>query len=263
MTKVGAYSIMRVFTLAFGEAGGPAGGIAGPWILPAALATLLLGSVGVLASGRLLDLVSFAVVWSMGSLLVAVSLFDVKGLTAALYYTLHSTLIGGALFLVADLIAARRGEWVDRLVTAPAIKQASLIGGLFFLAAIAMAGLPPLSGYIGKLMILDATRAAPEIGWIWTLLLGTSLIVIVAFSRAGSLLFWKSEASGDVVAGAPRSRSAPVLAAASLLAGTALLTVFAGPVTRHLEATARQLLDRTVYVDAVLGSRPTEAANVQ
>ena len=136
--------------------------------------------------------------------------------------------------------------------------MASSVGGVFFLAAIAMAGLPPLSGFLGKVMILHASRDAPAAAWIWAALLGTSLVVIVGFARAGSVLFWKSGAGGadgEGPAGRPaaRKRAAPTAAAAVLVAGTALLTVFAGPVTRHLEAAARQALDPAAYVGAVLG----------
>ena len=259
MTKVGAYSIIRVFTVAFGSDGGAGANLAAPWIMPAALATLVIGAIGVLASRVLVDLVCFSVVWSMGTLLVAVALFDVAGLTAALYYTLHSTLIGGALFLLCDLIAARRGRWRDNLEPSPVMAEAPVLGGLFFLAAIAMCGLPPLSGFIGKLMVLDATRTSGTVGWTWTLVLVTSLVVIVGFSRAGTTLFWKSEAvegSPEPVRSPPRS--VPMLATASLIAGTALLSLWGGPATRHLEATARQLLNPKDYVEAVLGP-PTQA----
>jgi multicomponent K+:H+ antiporter subunit D len=254
MTKVGAYAIIRVFTLIFGADGGPAASVAAPWIMPAALVTLAIGAIGVLASRVLVDLVCFAVVWSMGSLLVAVALFDVDGLTAALYYTLHSTLIGGALFLLSDLIASRRGHWRDDLKPSPVISDEALLGGLFFLAAIAMSGLPPLSGFIGKLLILDATRSSGLIGWIWTIVLLTSLLVIIGFSRAGTVLFWKSEAvEGSLVPQAPPARAASVVPAALLIFGTALLSLAAGPVTRHLEATARQLVSPQAYVESVLG----------
>jgi multicomponent K+:H+ antiporter subunit D len=259
MTKVGAYCVIRASTLMFGADGGAAAQIAAPLIVPAALATLVVGAAGVLASRSLADLTCFAVVWSMGSLLVAAGLPDARALTAALYYTLHSTLAGGALFLIADLVAARRGRWRDRLSASPGgMAQASLIGGVFFLAAVAMAGLPPLSGFVGKVMILDASRDAPAAAWIWAVLLGTSLVVIVGFARAGSVLFWKSGAGGadgEGPAGRPaaRFRAAPTAAAAVLVAGTALLTVFAGPVTRQLEAAARQALDPAAYVGAVLG----------
>lgn len=253
MTKVGAYAIIRVFTLAFGPEGGAAASVAAPWILPAALATLAIGAIGVLASRVLVDLVCFAVVWSMGSLLVAVSLFDAGSLTAALYYTLHSTLIGGALFLLSDLIASRRGRWRDDLEPSPVMANAAVLGGLFFLAAIAMSGLPPLSGFIGKLMILDATRLSGAAGWIWGIVLATSLLVIIGFSRAGSTLFWKSEAVAGTLEPPPPARAASIVPAAILILGTALLSLAAGPVTRHLEATAQQLVTPRSYVDAVLG----------
>ena len=267
MTKVGAYCVIRASTLMFGAEGGPAAHIAAPLILPAALATLAVGAAGVLASRPLADLTCFAVVWSMGSLLVAAALPDAAGLTAALYYALHSTLAGAALFLLADLVAARRGRWRDRLAESPGMAQAPLVGGVFFLAAIAMAGLPPLSGFLGKVMILAATRDAPAAAWIWAVLLGTSLLVIVGFARAGSLLFWKSASAADgggpAKGQAPRPRPAATAAAAVLVAGTALLTVFAGPVTRQLEAAARQALDPAAYVGAVLGSPPEARLSVR
>ena len=176
------------------------------------------------------------------------------GLAAALYYTLHSTLIAGALFLLSDLIASRRGPWRDSLEPSPVIAGAPLLGALFFLGAIAMCGLPPLSGFVGKLMVLDATRSSDAVGWIWSTVLATSLVVIVGFSRAGTTLFWKSEAveGGPEPVRAP-ARAIPVFAAASLIAGTAVLSVWGGPITRHMEATARQLLDRQHYIEAVLG----------
>lgn len=254
MTKVGAYSIIRVFTVAFGSDDGTGTNIAAPWIMPAALATLVIGSLGVLASRVLVDLICFAVVWSMGTLLVAVALFDVAGLTAALYYTLHSTLVAGALFLLSDLIASRRGRWRDNLEPSPVIAGAPLLGALFFLGAVAMCGLPPLSGFVGKLMVLDATRSSDAVGWIWAIVLATSLVVIVGFSRAGTTLFWKSDAvEGSLDPVRVPARAVPVLAAASLIAGTAVLSVWGGPVTRHMEATARQLLQRNDYIEAVLG----------
>jgi multicomponent K+:H+ antiporter subunit D len=177
-------------------------------------------------------------------------------LTAALYYTLHSTLIAAGLFLLADVVSSRRGGVADRLVPCPPVAQAALVGGVFFLAAIAMAGLPPLSGFIGKIMILDAVRASGSAAWIWSILLLSSLVVIIGFSRAGSTLFWKAEAvsAPPEIAGAPQeARGGPIAAAAVLILATALLSVFAGPVVSRLEATAQQTLDRSAYVRAVLG----------
>ena len=253
MTKVGAYAIIRVYGLVFGAHAGEAAWIAAPWIIPAALVTLALGALGVLASRRLPDLVCFAIIWSMGSLLIGVGLFDARGIAAALDYTLHSTLVAACLFLIADLVSSGRGRAEDALVAAGPVARGALLGGLFFLAAIGMAGLPPLSGFIGKLLILDATREGPHSAWIWTTLLATSLVVIVGFARAGSVLFWKGESQGD--AGPPPGRSLPAVqigVACALVAAMALLTVFAGPVMSRLEATAVQALDAAGYARAVL-----------
>jgi multicomponent K+:H+ antiporter subunit D len=118
-----------------------------------------------------------------------------------------------------------------------------------------MTGMPPLSGFLGKLFILEASRAASAWPWIWTFVLGTSLVVILGFARAGSTLFWKEAPAGQTPGPAPkRAGAVPMIVCASLLGGTALLAAFAGPITREIDATTRQLLDPQAYVRAVLSS---------
>ncbi|WP_135466678.1 monovalent cation/H+ antiporter subunit D [Crenalkalicoccus roseus] len=257
MTKIGAYAILRVSTLIFGPEAGAVAGLAAPWILPAALLTLGIGAAGVLAGRRLVDIACFAALWSMGSLLVAVGLLDGPGISAALYYTVHSTLAGAALFLLADLVAERRGRWRDRLAMAPPIAQALPLSAMFFVAAIAVAGLPPLSGFLGKVLILDAARASAWGVWVWAVLLGTSLVVILGFSRAGSALFWKTRPAEAGAAGAAEARAGLRLGVVGVLLGaTLLLSVFAGPLTRGFDAVAAQVLAPSGYVAAVLGGAP-------
>jgi multicomponent K+:H+ antiporter subunit D len=261
MTKVGAYAIIRVYGLIFGADAGPLGAVAGPIVIPAALVTLIVGAIGVLASRNLRDLVCFSVVASMGSLLIAVGLFDGVGTTAALYYIIHSTLTGAALFLLVDVIAQRRGRVLDRLVPAPAIANETLLGAMFFLAAIAIVGMPPLSGFIGKLLILEATREAPQAPVIWAIVLGSSLLMMIGFARAGSVIFWNNPKptsdSGKVDAMLGRDRPgatalAPIVVVGLLLGGTAALSFGAGPFTAAFEATSVQLSDKAGYIRAVL-----------
>lgn len=255
MTKVGAYSIIRVFTLAFGDAAGESAWLAGPWLMPAALVTLLLGMLGVLAARSLGQMVSFAVVGSMGTLLVAVALFTPQAMAAALYYLIHSTLAAGALFLIVDLVAERRPGHGDMLTVAPAFAQGGLIAGAFFLGAIAITGMPPLSGFVGKLLILDGAREGVWVVWIWALILTTSLFAIIGFARGGSTLFWKSAAVEGRFPCARRTGNAlPFVAVGLLLAGLVLLTAFAGPVTVYLERTTAQLFVPAEYIEAVLGT---------
>ena len=263
MTKVGAYCIVRLYILAFGAEAGQSAWLAAPWLLPVALVTLVLGMVGVLAARRLGQLASFAVIGSMGTLLTAVALFTPQSLAAALYYLLHSTLAGAVLFLIADLVARRRPGQADGLSVAPRFRQASLLGGAFFLAAIAATGMPPLSGFIGKLLILEAARPHAAAIWIWALILSTSLIAIVGFGRAGSTLFWKSAGeSGHFPLEGARDSLAHV-AVGLLLTGSVVLTVFAGPVSRYLDATASQVFRTDHYIAAVLRTHSLPAGEIE
>ncbi|UKV13935.1 monovalent cation/H+ antiporter subunit D [Thalassospiraceae bacterium SW-3-3] len=257
MTKVGAYSILRVYSLGFGENAGDMAWLAQPYILPAAIVTLVLGMVGVLAAKRLNGLIAFSVIGSMGTLLISFALFTPQSVSAGLYYLLHSTFSGAALFLIGDLVASRRGQYGDRLNTAPVFHQSGLLAVLFFIAAIAMAGMPPLSGFIGKLQILDAARDSEFGVWIWAVILVTSLMGIVGFGRAGSVLFWKSaSAEGVIEVEGANWPVLPIIAACVMLGALVVLTVFAAPITDYLQGTAAQLFDTTDYIRAVLGEIP-------
>lgn len=255
MTKVGAYSILRVYTMIFGPDTPGIGSMISDWLFPAAIVTIAVGAVGVLGARRLMPLIAFAVLGSMGALLVAVSAFTPQATLAALYYLVHSTFAAAALFLIGDLIVSQRGR--DALTAMPATAQNGLFAALFFAGAIAMAGMPPLSGFLGKLMVLDAIREPGVIGWAWSAILLGSLLTIVGFARAGSVLFWKStsaevavEANEDAV-----KTSAMALAPSfAMLALPVALAVFAGPVAGFLEQAADQLFDRAAYIDAVLGA---------
>jgi multicomponent K+:H+ antiporter subunit D len=255
MTKVGAYAILRVYVLIFGGGAGAASWLAEPYVLPAAAVTLLLGMIGVLASRTLTALAVYALVGSVGTLLLAVGLFDETATSAALYYLIHSTLAGAALFLLADLVARRRGGAADRLVGAPPFAQLDLLAGLFFLAAIAAVGLPPLSGFIGKILILEALLDSPHWVILWSVLLAGSLLALIGFARAGSVVFWKCEAErGATEPTRPGVDTAGLCAVAVLVAGPVLLALFAGPAMSAMDATARQLFAPERYIEAVLGS---------
>ncbi|PKR59968.1 monovalent cation/H+ antiporter subunit D [Thalassospira lohafexi] len=254
MTKVGAYSVLRVYSLAFGDNAGDMAWLAQPYILPAALITIAVGMIGVLAAKRLNNLIAFAVIGSMGTLLTAIGLFTPESISAGLYYLLHSTFSAAALFLIADLVVSRRGQFGDSLNTAPVFHQSGFLAILFFIGAIGMAGMPPLSGFIGKLQILDASRDSDAMVWIWSVILVTSLMCIIGFGRAGSVLFWKSaSAEGEIVVEGAKWPVLPIIAACGMLGGLFALTVFAGPISSYLNGTADQIFDTSQYIRAVLG----------
>jgi multicomponent K+:H+ antiporter subunit D len=252
MTKVGVYAILRVHGLVFGPEAGPAASLVTPWLLPIGLATIALATLGVLASRDLQRLLAHLVVLSAGTLIAALGLDSQAGVSAALYYAANSTLVGGGLFLLAGLIARARGEAGGRLdqVSSPAGR--ALLGTLFFAGAVGVAGLPPLAGFAAKVYILQSALAHPAAAWVFGVVLVSGLLVIVALSRAGSALFWRT---GD---GQPQAESrigVSSLPAAFLLLGTVALMAAGGPVTDFTQAAAAQLADRAGYVQAVMANR--------
>ncbi len=240
MTKIGVYALLRVFTTIFGEHAGPLSGLATDWLWVFGLATMLLGALGVLASKDFRKLVANLVLVSVGSLVAMVAFQNTAANASILFYTVHSTLICGALFLLADMIAVQRGKAADRLVSARRVSQPVLLGTLFVIAAISVAGLPPFSGFIGKLMLLQAAVGSDKQFWLWGLLLLSSLMVLVGLSRAGSTLFWR--VSGMQKAD-ERALPLQVFAVSWLLSASILMMVFAGPLTQLSFSGASQLGD--------------------
>ena len=252
MTKVGAYAIIRVYTIIFPPELEATLGLHGQWLLPAALVSLAIGMIGVLAARHLNRLVAFSVIGSMGMVMVAIGLFTSEGIAAALYYIVHSTLAAAALFLIADLIRASRANL--ELTGQPPVSGAALIAALFFVAAIAMTGLPPLSGFLGKLLILDAAFGQASAAWIWGIVLGSSLISIVGFARAGSVLFWKAQSlqhpPEQPLASAPSRLS--YVAVGGLVALLIAYTVFAGQAHGYMLNISAQLFAPEPYISSVL-----------
>jgi multicomponent K+:H+ antiporter subunit D len=172
---------------------------------------------------------------------------------AALCHDLDDKKYGGSDALQAQ---ALQGHWTP-------------LGVGFFILAVAAAGVPPLAGFFGKALLLQAAGQTPMAVWVVTVVLASSLAMMVALARAGSVLFWKPGARSVLPQapalpgfGAGAARPAPgVAATVALLLAIVGCAVFAGPVARYTQATAEQLLDRRDYLQAVLGARPVPPAH--
>ncbi len=247
MTKVGIYAILRVYSLVFGDHAGPLADIEQAWVWWLSLGTLVAAGVGVLAARDLRLLVAYLVLVSVGTLLAGIGMGSPAAVSALLYYLVHTTLITGGLFLLAELIGVQRGKAGTRLVKGRPVHQGGLLAGLFFLGAVAVAGLPPLSGAIGKALLMASAEGAQR-AWLWPILLATGLCALIALSRAGSTLFWRSQ-------GEPMGQPLPRrqwFGVAWLLGASPLLVVLAGPVSDYTRATAEQLANPAVVVNALL-----------
>ena len=260
MTKVGLYAIIRIHGTLFGEQAGALAFIHIPWVLWLGLITLLLAALGVMASRNLREQVAYLVLASVATLLIGIGINSVEAMSATLFYLFHSTLIAGAMFLLADWIRQGRGEAKDQFIRAQAMPKAILVGSIFMFGAVAMTGLPPLSGFIGKLLILSSALTHPNFFWILTVVLISSLLMIIAMARSGSLLFYNvlpeeqcHTLDGKEVCKTPRNMELKGAASViGLFSAAIILVVLAKPFHEFTDSVAKQVFDSNLYQQQVL-----------
>ncbi|PWU51099.1 Na+/H+ antiporter subunit D [Micromonospora globispora] len=246
LTKVGVYAIIRTETLLF-----PGGQVSALLMVVAGL-TMLVGVLGAVAQSDMKRLFSFTLVSHIGYMIFGVALSTVAGLSGAIFYVVHHITIQTTLFLVAGLVEERAGSTDLRRLGGLA-RVAPLLAVLFFVPAMNLAGIPPFSGFLGKLGLLQAGVAAGGLlpGVLVAAGALTSLLTLYAASRVWNIAFWR----------APRlATSSPTVRLPALMVGatTALvvfgvaLTLAAGPLFRVTADAAADLRARTPYVRAVL-----------
>nr|WP_225853777.1 Na+/H+ antiporter subunit D [Micromonospora sp. AMSO31t] len=246
LTKVGVYAIIRTETLLF-----PGGQVSGLLMVVAGL-TMVVGILGAAAQSDMKRLFSFTLVSHIGYMIFGVALSSVAGLAGAIFYVVHHITIQTTLFLVAGLVEERAGSTDLRRLGGLA-RIAPLLAVLFFVPAMNLAGIPPFSGFLGKLGLLQAGVAAG--GALPAVLVGagtlTSLLTLYAASRVWNIAFWR--APRLVTAGPPvRLPGLMVGATAALVLLGLVLTLAAGPLFRVTADAATDLRQRTPYVRAVL-----------
>ena len=276
MTKVGVYTILRLWLPLFGSQSLGWAPLGGNWLLLGGLATLVFGMLGVLSAQRLSQLASYSVLVSSGTLLAVIATGYTSAISGALFYLVSSTLAITTLFLLIELLERGRDPYADLLaITREALPgeeddleheaeigiiipgSLAFLGMAFIGAALLLAGLPPLSGFLGKAAILhgllgadaSANGTIPTSAWIiLALLLLSGLLTLIAASRIGIRTLW-----GEFDREVPSVAVAEVMPVALLLLICAALTVGAGPVIRYMEGTAQLLQSPAPYVEGVLG----------
>lgn len=202
MTKVGVYALIRLQVLLF------PGGRLTTLLSVIALATMLVGILGAVAQDDIKRLLSFTLVSHIGFMVWGVSLTSRIGLASAVYYAAHHILVQTTLFLIAGLIERRRGTTsLTRL--SGLYRAAPKLAVMFLTAGLNFIGIPPLTGFIGKLGLARASvEAASPQGW---LLLGggmvTSFLTLFAVIKWWNLAFWQSADDSTAFLSAPAVRA--------------------------------------------------------
>jgi multicomponent K+:H+ antiporter subunit D len=270
LSKLGIYVILRLTMLLFGD--GPSAGFGTNVLLYGGIATLIFGTIGVLASQALGRLAGFSVLVSSGTLLLIVGINQGAVSSGALLYLVSSTLTISAFFMLIELV--ERGQDAGAAVLAVTMEAFGdadedaqeeedgvtmpgtmvILGTCFAACAILLSGLPPLSGFIAKFAMLTAMMGAGAQGVaptleVWALIvmiIVSGIAALISMTRAGIRTFWSS-LEGTV----PRVLVIEVVPVMFLLALTLVLTVRAGPALEYMDATISTLSNPSNYIDTV------------
>ncbi|HVM18824.1 MAG TPA: proton-conducting transporter membrane subunit [Egibacteraceae bacterium] len=249
LTKVGVYAIIRTQTLLF-----PGNG-ASTLLLALAAATMIVGVLGAIAQNDIKRILSFHIVSQIGYMLFGLALFSIAGLAGAIVFTIHQIPVKTALFLVGGIVETTTGTAaLDRLGGFQ--RRNPLTAILFLLAALSLAGLPPFSGFIGKLALVQAGLS----GQAWTVTsisLAVSALTLFSMVKIWTGVFWGQPdydpplvaAHGD---GPLRPPALMTGATIGLVAVTLGIALAAGPLWTLSERAATGLLQPATYIEAVL-----------
>ncbi|BBX34455.1 Na+/H+ antiporter subunit D [Mycolicibacterium mageritense] len=270
LTKVGVYAIIRAHSLLF-----PGGGLDSV-LLVAGLLTMIIGILGAIAQSDIKRLLSFTLVSHIGYMVFGIALASQLGMSGAIYYVAHHIVVQTTLFLVVGLIERQAGaSTLQRLGGLAAASP--VLAFVFVVPALNLGGIPPFSGFIGKVALLEAGAENGSV-LAWTLVTGsvvTSLLTLYVVARVWTKAFWRSRADapeGHLAAAAPsvllddiqdiqfadrdsvgRMPVGMLIPTGALIVVGLTLTVAAGPIFGYSERAAAEVLDRGQYISAVLG----------
>jgi len=243
LTKVGVYAIMRTYTLFFTMNIG----FTHELLAIIAILTILAGCVGALAYFDVKKIIIYNIIIAVGVILFGVSQMNEAGVQGAILYLIHDMMIKAALFFLVGIIAVIFGTSNLRQMGG-LIKTYPVLGWTYLVAAFGLAGIPPLSGFPGKLLIVQGGFEGPQF-WGSIVILATSLIVLLSAMRIFIYAFW-----GEPVETMPLKKSAyhaMLIPSMILVAITVFFGVGAELFMPFVSDAAEVLLNPSLYIDAV------------
>jgi multicomponent Na+:H+ antiporter subunit D len=245
LTKVGVYALLRAFTLVFvGDTAFTHG-----LLLACAVLTMVTGVLGAAAQFEFRRVLSFHIVSQIGYMVLGLAFFTPLALAGTVFYLMHHIVVKTNLFLVAGIVKHLRGTLeLGRL--GGLYRTHPWLALLFLVPAFSLAGIPPLSGFWGKFVLVKAGLLS-EYYVATAAALGVSLLTLYSMTKLWNEAFWKAAPEGPPVdAAVPWTLVGPVTVLAAI---TVAIGIFAGPVFDLASRAGAQLADPAQYIAAVLG----------
>lgn len=245
LTKVGVYAITRTYTLFFVNDLAYTHEL----LLILSVITIVAGCIGALAHFDVKQIIIYNIVIAVGVILFGVAQMNEIALMGAMFYFVHDMLIKAALFMLIGIIIYITGT-SDLRKMGGLMKKYPTLGWFYLIAAFGLAGIPPLSGFVGKLLIVQGGFAEGNI-WSTLLLLASSLLVLLSVMRIFLYAFWgeEKETSRDIPKATFNKLFYPTV---TLVLLTVAYGVGAEWITPFMQGAANVLSNPTVYIEAVL-----------
>lgn len=244
LTKVGIYAILRVFTLIFYHQ--PQ--ITHTILIGLGALTMIFGALGAVAYWSIRKILAYNVIVSVGFIVFAIGMASDASLSGALYYLLHDMIAKALIFILGGAVISIAGT--DRLREIPGLIQfRPLLGWLFLVAALAVAGVPPLSGFVGKIMILQA-GVNQEYYVVTAVGLATSLLVLYSLIKVFVQSFWGETLLSEDEAHA--TGKGALLPGSILTALVIFLGLGADWIFPYIRIAVETMMEPALYIEAVL-----------
>ncbi len=251
ISKIGIYTLIRLFTLVFI----PKANFMLPMLLLLSALTMVIGVIGAAAQKDFRKILSFHIISQIGYMLMGLAIYTPLALAGSIYFIIHNILVKTNLFLVSGVVAQQHHTFSLKKLGGIYLKQ-PFLALLFLLSALALAGIPPLSGFWGKFMLAMGGFKAGNYGIVATSLC-VSLVTLFSMTKIWNEVFWKakplkvSKPSGAIPAKSryPKFLYMPVI---FLMVFILLISLYAQPFINLAQQAANQLLYTNSYIEAVL-----------
>ncbi|MFO7825512.1 MAG: proton-conducting transporter membrane subunit [Cyclobacterium sp.] len=254
LTKVGVYAMLRVFTLIFVP-----DTFLTTVITVMAMLTIFSGGVGALMQNNIRKVFSYLIICHIGFMLAGLGIYSTLALAGAVFYLVHDIVVKTNLFMVSGLIFKIKGTYSMRLLGG-FYKEQPLMSLLMAIPLFSLVGIPPLSGFWGKLLLIQGAMDSSNILLIGFILLGSFLTLFI-IAKLWSEVFWKDPQILPKKEHIKYFDELKPLKKRAMLASVVFLSILslgigfgAEWVMRIAMTVAENLMDPSAYIQAVLGT---------